>query len=302
MKPTQLQRDLYCLQCAGFLMIPDVVGGAALDAIRRDVMGFEDEVERFVRDGGRAILRHAWPLLTTRAVYAVSREIQDLVMSPMVQYIANGYLGRAVLRDCLMQTNMPDPRNAARGVSAEVSYHRDTKWADGEEVRPMYMHAFLLLTEFTRENGATLIVPGTHRTREPGYYFKDSDPRGKADGIDYRVYERRYFPTAVCLEGGPGTLIFLDPMAIHTQGINVTPVRRSAVNMTFRAHHIVSQPSLLNACAIADRHARVPIRADFREILENDPALPAAFGPLGNEWPRPALVPGDAPLLESRTE
>ena len=202
-------------------------------------------------------------------------------MDSTVQAFAQGYLGKAILRDCLVQTNMPDPRNASRGIGGDVSFHRDTLW-DGGPIRPAYLHLFLLLTDFTRENGATIVVPGTHRLREPGYYFKHSDPRTQQDGIDYRVYERRYFASSVQLEAPKGSLLILDPMTIHTQGINITEHPRSLLNMTFRASDVAGMPRLLNARAIAERYARVPVRADLLEILEADPTLPAHFGPLGN--------------------
>lgn len=280
----QFERDLYCLQCAGFAVIPGFLHGPTLNTLARLSQSFEDEVERFVVAGGRAILRHSWPLRTTRALYAVAVEFQDLLMNATVQAFVRGYLGQAILRDCLVQTNMPDPRNAKRGVGGSVSFHRDTKWHD-QAIHPMYLHVFLLLTDLTRENGATIVVPGTHRTREPGYYFKDTDPRTPQPGIDYRVYERRYFPSGVQLEAPRGSLLLLDPMTIHTQGINVTQEKRSLLNMAFRASGIDGTPRLLDARAIAERHARVPVRPDLLAILESNPTLPQHFGPLGNEWP-----------------
>lgn len=278
---TQQDRDLYCLQCAGFAVIPRFLNRDRLDVIAADAAAFEEEVAEFSRAGGLVMLTHAWPLRTTRCLYAVSPAIQDLVMDETVQAFARGYLGKAVLRDCLLQTNMPDVRNAARGVGADLSYHRDTRWSD-DGIRPMYLHVFLLLSDFDAHNGATVIVPGTHRLREPGYYFKDSDPRPRQSGIDYRVYERRYFPSAVQIEAPRGSLVLLDPMTIHTQGNNVGTAPRTLLNMTFRAADVKGQPPLLNARRLAERCARVPVRQDLLEILEADPSLPAHFGPLRN--------------------
>jgi ectoine hydroxylase-related dioxygenase (phytanoyl-CoA dioxygenase family) len=281
---TQADRDLYCLRQSGFLVVPDFVPAGTVRSISRKAWAFEDEVARFVAAGGEAILRHSWPLRTTRCMYAIVPEVQDLLLDTRVQMFVRGYLGAAVARDCLVQTIMPDPRNATRGVNADVSFHRDTLWPDGL-IRPMYLHAFVLLDECTRQNGATIVVPGSHREREPGYYFKLTDPHDPQDGIEYRVYERRYFPSALCLEAPAGSLVLLDPMTIHTQGNNVTDERRSLLNMTFRAADVSGRPPLLNARAIAERFARVRVRAEVLELLEADPSLPAHFGPLGNSWP-----------------
>lgn len=281
---SQFDRDLYCLRCAGYALIPDFCVGRELDAITEVSREFEAEVARFVAAGGSAILRHSWPLQTTRCMYAVSAEVQDLAAHPAIQRLVREYLGPAVLRDCLVQTNMPDARNTRRGLDADVSFHRDTLWP-AEEIRPCYLHVFLLLDDFTGENGATIVVPGTHRVREPDYYFKHADPRSPQAGIDYRVYERRYFPSAVQIEAGRGSLMLLDPMTIHTQGNNVTGRPRSLLNMTFRAADVIGTPALLNARAIAERFARVPMRPDVLELLEAGAGLPAHFGPLGNPWP-----------------
>jgi len=281
---TQADRDLYCLECSGFVILPSFVAADALHNISRKGLEFEEEVARFVDAGGEAILRHSWPLRTTRCMYAIASEVQELALDPTVQMFAQRYLGRAVLRDCLIQTNMPDDRNAKRGLGADLSFHRDTLWPS-DSIHRMYLHAFVLLDDFTRQNGATVVVPGSHRLREPGYYFKLTDPRGPQSGIDYRVYERRYFPSAVPLEAPRGSLVLLDPMAIHTQGNNVTAKRRSLLNMTFRSAGVVGSPPLLNARAIAERFARVPVRAELLDLLESDQSLPAHFGPLGNPWP-----------------
>lgn len=277
--PSLMERDLYCLRCAGFLIIRDFINPAVLDVLVRKAREFETEVLDFVEQGGRVDLRHNWPLQTTRCLYTVSTEVQDLAMHPYVQGLVRGYLARPILRDCVLQTNMPDEANRTLGADGDVSYHRDCLWPD-EGVGRMYLHVFLLLTDFKADTGATIVVPGTHNHREPGYYFKHSDPRTSRPGVDYKVYERRYFGSAVPLEAPRGSLILLDPMTIHSQGINISSEHRSLVNIAFRAFCIDPQPRLLNARGVAEKHSRVPVRADFLEMLEDDPSLPDYFGPL----------------------
>jgi ectoine hydroxylase-related dioxygenase (phytanoyl-CoA dioxygenase family) len=278
MSATQHERDLYCLRCAGYAILRDFADPSTVAAIEEATVAFEREVQGWARDN-TLILSHSWPLLTTRCLYVASRELQDLVMHPRIRALVADYLEAPVLRDSLMQTNMPDPRNAERGRLGDISFHRDTLWPDGE-IRPQYLHVFLLLSDTTLENGATMVVPGSHRVREPGYYFKNTDPRGPQQGIDYRVYEQSYFPSAVQLPATRGTVMLLDPMMIHSQGINVSPMERRIINTTFRAGHTAGRPPLLNARAIAERHARVPMREEFLALLESDQSLPSEYGPL----------------------
>lgn len=279
--PSQLERDVYCLRVAGFAVIRGAVTAERVEAISADVVAFEEEVARYIETGGTAPMRHSWPLQTTRCLFAVSTGVQDIAMDEYVQSVASTYLCRPILRDCVLQTVMPDSRNVRRGPDADVSFHRDLMWP-AESIEPMYLHALLLLDDCTRANGSTVVVPGTHREREPGYYFKKSDPRAPQPGIDYRVYERRYFPSAVDVEACRGSLVFLDPMVIHSQGNNTTAVPRRVINILFRSGAIEGQPRLLNSRRIAERYARVPVRPDLLEMLESDERLPAYFGPLGD--------------------
>jgi ectoine hydroxylase-related dioxygenase (phytanoyl-CoA dioxygenase family) len=278
---TQLERDLYALECAGFAVLPQFISDDMLDEITTAALEFEKEVVDYVHQGGTAILGHGWPLQTTRCLYAVSAAVQDFAMHETVQAVSHGYLGNAIVRDCLLQSNMPDSRNARRGRGGALSFHRDTTWPS-DIIRPMYLHVFLLMNDFDADNGGTVVVPGSHRLREPGYYFKHTDPRPPQDGIEYRVYERRYFASSINIEAPRGSVICLDPMTIHTQGINVSSHQRSLLNVTFRARDVIGVPPLLNARAVAESHARVPVRPDLLELLESDRALPACFGPLGH--------------------
>ncbi|HSI50387.1 MAG TPA: phytanoyl-CoA dioxygenase family protein [Ideonella sp.] len=276
----QFERDLFCLQTAGFVVLPGFVSEDQLAALLPPLTAFEAEVEHYAKTAGKVNFTHGWPLLTTRCAYCVSEELQALAMSQRVQAMAQTYLGGAVIRDCLLQTNMPDPRSQARGLGGRLSYHRDTLWKDGP-ILPSYLHAFILLTDLTAENGATFVVPGSHRLREPGYYFKHTEAGVREEGINYLVYDQAYFPSAVQILAPRGSLVFLDPMAIHSQGINVTAQRRTLVNITFRAASIVGNPPLLNARKLALEAARVPLRPDFLALLEDRAELPAHFGPLG---------------------
>ena len=280
MIPSQFERDLYCLRMAGYAVVPDFLAATEVALLQAEVSDFEAEVVAHAATSGGVNFRHGWPLRTTRALYCVSQRVQQLAMHARIQSIAQHYLDGAVIRDCLLQTNMPDENNKRRGAGGRLSYHRDTLWKDGEIV-PSYLHAFVLLTDCTAENGATFVVPGSHRQREPGYYFKHTEPGVIEDGIEYRVYDQQYFPSATQLCARRGALIFLDPMAIHTQGINVTDSPRSLVNITFRHQAVVGNPPLLNAKQLATTCARVPMDAAFAAMLESSDCLPAHFGPLG---------------------
>ena len=121
------------------------------------------------------------------------------------------------------------------------------------------------------------MVPGTHRRREPGYYFLHNDPGEIIESNAYLVYDRRYFPSAIQVEAKKGSLLLFDPMVIHTQAINVTQEPRQVLNLLF---HQRGASGIMNCRAIAENHARVPIRDDLLTILGDGADLPDTYGPL----------------------
>lgn len=272
----QFQRDLYTLQCAGFCILPDFKAPAEIDRLAARAFEWQAEVNQFLERGGDLPYRAGWPLQNARALFAVDEIFQDLVQDPRILAYADGYLGDAELRDCHLLTNMPDPRNATRGRDAGVNYHRDKKWPDDEPVQPSYLHCFVLLTDMTRDNGGTLIVPGTHREREADYYFLETDPGRKVEGNWYKVYDRRYFPGAIQVEAKRGSLVLFDPTCIHAQGINVTEERRSVINATF---HRRGLPGILNCRAIAEKSNRIPLKRELLLRLCDTPEASDTYGP-----------------------
>ena len=82
-----------------------------------------------------------WPIKSARAAWAVSRVVQDVIMDERLQAYARAYLEDPILRDCQFLANMPDERNAKRGVDSKVSYHRDKYWA-GEPTLPQFSLVF----------------------------------------------------------------------------------------------------------------------------------------------------------------
>jgi hypothetical protein len=274
--PAQVERDLYTVRSAGFAVIRDFIDGERAEAILDEASPFQEEVDAYRAGGGEVLFLSGWPLRNARALYAVSPLVQDLVMDPRLVEYARGYLGNAWVQDAQLLTNMPDERNVARGVDAAVNYHRDGKWPDGD-VRPMYLHGFIMLTDMTCENGGTIVVPGTHREREPGYYFKETDPGEFIDSNFYPTYPRRYFPGSIQVEAPRGSLLLIDPMVIHAQGINVSTERRTVVNVSFSAD---GAAGFLDCRGLARKRARVDVRPDLLELLLTDSALPDEYGPL----------------------
>ena len=273
---TQLDRDIYALEASGFALIPHFIDDAEIDTFLEQYATYQEEVDAFASGGGDLLNKTGWPIKSARAAWAVSQEVQDVIMDERLQAYARGYLKDPLLRDCQFLANMPDERNAKRGGDSKVSYHRDKYW-EGEPTFSDYLWCFLLLDDMTPENGGTIVVPGTHRMREPGYYFLENDPGEVISSNDYLVYDRRYFASAIQVTARKGTLLMFDPMVIHTQSVNISPVPRRVLNVLF---HRRGLPGIMNCRAIAENHARLPVRDDLLKLLSSDSDKPENYGPL----------------------
>lgn len=110
--------------------------------------------------------------------------------------------------------------NHARGASfSQAKWHRDLPFRHLTMSRPIAINALFALDDFTIENGATWVIPGSH-TIEPF----PSEGAVRALG--------RQIPCKA------GTFIVLDAMTFHAGGINHTDKIRRAVN------HVFTIPSL----------------------------------------------------------
>jgi hypothetical protein len=275
---SQRDRDLYVLRTSGCLVLPDFFDKDLLDEAEKRAYEFEKEIDAHVERFGQVPKSTGWPLKNTRCLYAVDQVFERLIMDTGLVELARGYLGNCHLRDIHLLINHPDPRNIKRGRNADVNWHRDKEWATGEAIRPTYLHSFIPLTDMTRDNGGTLVIPGTHREREPGYYFYKTDPGKKIDENYYLVYPQRYFPGAMQVEARRGSLVLFDPMTIHSQGINITTDKRTVLNAPF---HRSDVPAFIDCRTIAEKAARYKMRPEFFNLLGSGAGLTDSYGPLG---------------------
>ena len=260
-------------------MLSDFFDKDLLEEAEQRAYEFEREIDAYINSGGVVPKGTGWPLKNTRCLYAVHPVFERLVMDTGLVELARAYLGDCQLRDIHLLVNNPDPRNVKRGRDADVNWHRDKEWTSDEVIRPKYLHSFIPLTDMTRDNGGTLVVPGTHREREPGYYFYKNDPGKKIEENYYLVYPQRYFPGAMQIEARRGSLVLFDPMTIHSQGVNVTNGKRTVLNVPF---HKSDVPAYIDCRTIAEKSARYKMRPAFFSLLGSGAGLTNSYGPLGN--------------------
>lgn len=125
--------------------------------------------------------------------------------------------------------------NPAHGKPySQSAYHRDLPFRHMTVSRPIALNALFALDEFTFENGATFVIPGSH-----------SMEKFPSDAAVRKLERQIVAPR--------GTFVILDCMTFHAGGINNTETPRRAVNHVFTIPAIRQQlhlPSIFKKSTI----------------------------------------------------
>jgi hypothetical protein len=96
----------------------------------------------------------------------------------------------------------------------QAQYHRDLPYQHFTSSRPLAINALFALDDFTIENGATRVIPGSH-------HREAFPPDEVVRRLEKQVIVKR------------GTFVVLDCMVYHAGGTNMTARNRRAINHVF---------------------------------------------------------------------
>ncbi|MDE2997868.1 MAG: phytanoyl-CoA dioxygenase family protein [Gemmatimonadota bacterium] len=194
----------------GFLKLPDRLSGDTVDRLRRAVL--EDvraEVEPVVRNADGRVVRISSlvdrdPVFLETASSAIVLDPLECLMGPNIELVTNRH------------------NHATLNTSAETGpdgFHRDVRqWS-----RTIFTVIFYL-QETTAENGATLLVPGSHHF--PGV-------EGRLYGHDWT---RSLLDQALVAPMPEGGMLVIDSLLMHGIGENRTD--RTRMSMTVGYHSV----------------------------------------------------------------
>lgn len=133
----------------------------------------------------------------------------DLFLHPLVEEITTKVLGNVYnlhLQNAIM--NRPNKEHH------QTSWHRDLPYQNWVISKPIAFNAFFCLTDFTEENGATVVLPYSHRSDNfPSKQFVDNNQ--------------------IQLTASKGSVIFFDSMLFHRASYNSSDFTRVGVNNMF---------------------------------------------------------------------
>jgi hypothetical protein len=216
----------YTVMASGFASERVAALGDRLSAVLRT------QVDEF---GGESRIAAIGDGLTVRCPLAYDDAFLELATHPDVLGICRNLIGNYII---LMQQN--GVINPPHQAHTQVAYHRDLPYQHFVSSRPLAVSALFCIDEFRVDNGATTVLPASHRVEA---FPSDS----VAAGLDTTV------------TAASGSFIVFDSMLFHRAGNNHSSCPRRAVNHVFSSPVIAQQVSLPDA--LQGRHGGDPALA-----------------------------------------
>ncbi len=226
------------------------VGYAVLDAgydenqLQAIALAFEETRARYFVAYGEAWLRAVDEHNTVRAVLLHGgAAFLELALNPrLLAALALLIPGKFVLNQ---QNGIINPSCETYNQAA---WHRDLPYQHYVSSRPLAINALFCIDEFTADNGATFVLPASHKSEA----FPSDD------------YVRS---SAVQVVAPAGSFILLDCMLFHAGGFNRTAQPRRAVNHVYNIPYFKQQiniPRNLPAQTLSSE-ARSVLGYDYQE-------------------------------------
>lgn len=112
--------------------------------------------------------------------------------------------------------------NPPKETYNQGAWHRDLPYQHFVSTKPIAINALFCVDDFTFENGATFVLPATH----------------KSEAFPSNNYVKQ---NAIQVEAKAGTFIMLDCMIFHAGGYNKTNLERRAVNHVYNIPYFKQQ-------------------------------------------------------------
>jgi ectoine hydroxylase-related dioxygenase (phytanoyl-CoA dioxygenase family) len=227
-----------------------VDGGYNRDEIARFAAAFDHALmSTYERHGGREALARIDEHNTIRAPLAVDKLFLELALNPKILTV-----GRRLIADYIVLNQQNGIVNPPHGQPYnQGAFHRDLPYQHFVSSHPLAINALFCLDDFTVENGATYVIPASHK-----HEAFPSDATLAASQVQ------------VCATAG--SYIVLDCMVYHSGGVNRTAQPRRAVNHVYSVP--IMRPQIDLPCILGEDYTR---DADIRRLLGYDVRVPTSI-------------------------
>lgn len=259
----------------GFTVFPNQLDQSWLDRLNASADLATIAIDRALASGIE--LTHTLPssyICTVRRFYCWDQSARDLLDHDTVHLLSSAVLGETRLWDMtLLEARHLPEETDIDGFDWNqhiegFEWHRDFNVSNAHS----YLWMFFCLTDTTEDNGATWVVPGTHRYEIAARYcvekLKSTRP-----------------PSAVQLTAKAGDLVVMDPTMIHSVGENRSRSNRRLLLVGLcRADH---EP-LMNHWAVVPPKRRTQFSHRAQALLQTkNSRLDIDWDVLPENWQRP---------------
>lgn len=227
------------LRINGYAILEGGFSSGFIDGLRA---GLERTYANQVSEiGGDDVLRRMGDADIARCILAYEPDFITVATAPSLLELAKRALGPEFV---LLQQN--GIINRPERKSSLAQWHRDLSYQHWTSSKPLAINALFCIDDFTIENGATFVLPGTHHVAAfPPDRF-------------VRKFEKQ-------IEAPSGSYIVLDAMLFHRAGINRSANVRRGVN------HVIGLPFMAQQIdipsAVAGTGAQMPDGDAARKYL-----------------------------------
>lgn len=202
----------------GYAILDGGYDAAEISTISR---AFDDARCAYIRRWGEPQLRLGDEFYTMRALLAHGGSVfLDLAVNRhLLEVLRQLIIGKFILNQ---QNGIINPPG---GTYNQGAWHRDLPYQHFVSSAPLAINALFCVDDFNSENGATFVLPASHKT----------------GNFPSEAYLRR---NAVQVFARAGQFIVLDCMTFHSGGVNRSVRERRAVNHVFNIPYFKQQISL----------------------------------------------------------
>jgi hypothetical protein len=262
-----LRKALFHLHLDGWFVIEGVIPAAAVAGVRQSV---EATVSRHHSDTAPAGIGFVPGLIN------VDQSFAPYLADARLLSLVEALLGEQ-FRISMTSAIVSFPGNGRGSLHADWPFNQK----NAGHIRPPYPDAVMhlttlwMLSDFTEQNGGTIVVPGTHRF--------GSNPTG-----DLPIDAEQPYPTELHVTGPAGSVIVMDSRLWHATPPNHTDCPRAALAVRY-APWWLNLDLLMPGSDERKRMVEEPGKSDNqvppvpRRVYE---ALPEAVRPLYRHWVR----------------
>ncbi len=218
-----LPRALECMRMLGFVAVSGVLDPAALGRIRDAMYRAQTQITGEVGDER---LKRAGELGVLRLVARYDQAFLDLLALPELLAVVDATVSSTAILHLQNGFILPSFKPGEAPKVFQSRYHMDFPRVLNGYM--MSINVMLAIDEFRPDNGATLIIPGSHQKTQPP---------------DFEKVEQLVIP-ATCPQG---SMLVFDSTLFHAAGPNTSGADRLAINHQFTRSYVKQQVDYVRA-------------------------------------------------------